>query len=165
MLSYNLNTTRNSYVREQAYFPSIAPLRGWVCNAGSKGLFESLSSNSVYDFLRCGYFLAVFFACLKYPGEYSIFRFIKYCLYCVFYSFKQYACFLFGLKRPFFKRLMLLLSFKKITHIIPDCLNLFGRKAEQHLINVGYGCIFHAQMIKNKQRPVNIEKMEGKRHE
>ena len=35
MLSYNLNTTLNSYVSEQAYLPFRLPESGWVCRVGS----------------------------------------------------------------------------------------------------------------------------------
>lgn len=140
MLSYNLNTTLKSYVSEQAYLPSMSPLRGCVCNAGSKGLFESLTSNSVYDFLRCGYFFAIFFACLKYPG---IFRFIKYCLYSIFYSFKQYPRFLFSLKHPLFKCLAFFFFFKEMLYIFSYRLKFLFRKFCEHFVNIGYLECFH----------------------
>lgn len=60
MSSYNLNTTLKSCVREQAYLPFKLPLRGWVCNAGSKGFWESFESKFSYAFWSNGFFLSNF---------------------------------------------------------------------------------------------------------
>lgn len=143
MSSYNLNTILKSCVSEQAYLPFKLPESWWVCNVGSKGLFESLTSNSVYDFLRCGYFFAIFFACLKYHGEYSILRFIKYCLYSIFYSFKQYPRFLFSPKHPLFKCLAFFLFFNKMLDIFFYRFKFLFRKFCEHFVNIRYLQCFH----------------------
>lgn len=142
MLSDNLNIILSSYVSEQAYFPCKLPLSGWVRNAGSKGLFTRFSSRPAYGILRWGYFLAIFFTCLKYSGEYSILRFIKYSPYCVFDAFKSYGRFLFSFQRSLLKDFSFFFFFRQITDIIPDLVKSFAGKFKEHFVNIRY---FHSR--------------------
>ena len=149
MSSESLNIMRRSYVREQACLPLRLPERAWVCNDGAKGFLESLSSNLEYGSLICGFFFAIFFACLRYRGEYSISRFIKYCFYGIFHRFKFYRLFFFSLQHPLFKSLPPALFVKQICSEIPDFNKGIFREPGKYFLNIielGNSCM-HENII------------------
>src|SRR3990172_3378003 len=96
MLSYNLKTILRSYVSEQAYFPCISPVSGWVCRRELKGSSDSLLRVSAYRVLIFGCAFAIFLAFLRYAGACSISRFIKDSLHRIFHRLKADGRFLFG---------------------------------------------------------------------
>jgi len=105
MSSYSLKTILKSHVSEQAYFPLRLPESGWVCSAESNRSAASFLRTSVYCTLSCGFFPAIFFAFLRYVGEYSIFLFIKNSLHGVFNSLKTNGRFFLRFQHSFFEGL------------------------------------------------------------